>query len=94
MPKDKGNLVLRARKIVKVNSSFELQSKDESVYIFCKLCSSKFRIDEVHLNTQCNSHLKSGKHKKAVEKNSLQPSISSVIAATTAHNSRSNTYFV
>lgn len=92
MPKEKENLVTRAKNLIKTDKSFEVQSKSNSVEIFCKLCSSKFKIDEIHLNTQFTSHVKSAKHKKAVEQNVLQPSISGVIANANANISKMDNY--
>lgn len=92
MGKSKENLILRAKKLIGNSKSFEVQSKSTDVLIFCKSCTASFKIDDVHLNTQYQSHLKSQKHKKATEKNILQPSIFGAVANTTAKNSKDDSY--
>lgn len=92
MPKDKESLLTRAKNLIGTNQLFEIQSKSDSIEIFCTLCSSKFKIDPIHLKTQFDSHKKSAKHTKAVEKNVLQPSISGAIAKTNANISKMDSY--
>lgn len=96
MPKDKENVFSRAKKLIAGNNYnyFEVQSKNDSVLIFCKLCSSKFKVDALHLKTQFQSHVESAKHKKSSEKNVLQPSISNAIASTHTNSSKMNSYSV
>ena len=90
MPKDKGNLVFRAKKLI--SDSFEVESKENQVSIFCKLCSSKFKVDPNHLKTQYQSHVNSAKHKKCKEKNILQPPICSSISNVNTQKEKIDSY--
>lgn len=90
MPKDKENLISRAKKLI--GSSFEVDAKGDCVQIFCKLCSSTFKIDAIHLKSQYKSHVDSAKHKKIKEKSILQPSISGAITNTNTQNAKIDSY--
>lgn len=39
----------------KICASFEVEAKGDCVHIFCKLCSTTFKIDANHLRTQYKS---------------------------------------
>lgn len=91
MPNEKESLRSRAKKII-CNTKFEVQSQSDQVLIFCKSCQSKFKVDEVHLNSQYKAHLSSAKHKKNSESNILQPSISGAFASNKTDDSKDNSY--
>lgn len=92
MPKVKENLVSRAKKLVGDCKYFDVKTAANNVTIFCKQCESAFKVDEVHLSSQFNSHLKSAKHQS--QKKSLQPSISSAMAESNASQAKNDTYIL
>lgn len=92
--KGTGSLTSRAKKLFGNSSSFEVQSKNNDTVIYCKTCVTHFKIDAVHLKTQYQSHLNSAKHKKATDKNLLQPSLSSAVAEASASGSNVDTFSV
>lgn len=63
MPKLKSDLLIRAKKLIGDSNNFEVQTKADSVSVYCKSCEAKFKIDANHLTTQFQSHLRSDKHK-------------------------------
>lgn len=81
MPKGIENLKRRAKDLIGKNNSFEILSKSDGVFIFCKLCVSKFKIDAVHLKTQYDSHIGSVKHKNKVSSGGLQQQITGSFAS-------------
>lgn len=90
----KDNLIVRAKELIAKTNSFEVKVKDGDVKLYCKICPASFKIDAVHLKTQYNSHLRSTKHQEAAKKNSLQPSISTAIASTSANSEKKDTFAV
>lgn len=92
MPKDKENLILRAKKLFGVDKTFEVQSKNEGTFIYCKLCQSKYKIDEIHLKSTFQQHLQSNKHKNRREKSILQPSISTAILNVIQRTTKDDSY--
>lgn len=82
MPKEKVNLLIRTKKLIESKNFFEVETISDGVYIFCKYCECKFKVDAAHLKTQVQSHLATAKHKKSRENNILQPSIAGAIADT------------
>lgn len=92
MPKEKTNLISRAKKLIGESKAFEVQLQSDNVLIFCKQCECKFKVDGIRLNTQYRSHLSSTKHKRSSEKNSLQPSISCALHTAITKHTNEDTY--
>lgn len=94
MPKQKENLAVRATKLIRSNKCFEVETISDGVFIFCKYCECKFKIDATHLNTQIQSHLATAKHKKSKERQILQPSIAgAIVVADTKKKTRELIFF-
>lgn len=94
MGKDTDQLIGRAKKLFGTSNTFEIQTKENNVSVFCKSCNNSFKIDSVHLNTQYSSHLRTEKHKRNSASNVLQPSISSAMAGAAASNAKMDTFAV
>lgn len=92
MPKQKENLAVRATKLIRSNKCFEVETISDGVFIFCKYCECKFKIDATHLNTQIQSHLATAKHKKSKERQILQPSIAGAIVVADTKKKHENSY--
>lgn len=86
MPKIKESLLSRAQKLIGSNESFEVQTRNSEVTIFCKYCTAKIKIDAIHMKSQFESHIKSQKHKEDARTNLMQPSISCALTNTSVGN--------